>query len=131
MNEPTTPEDNQNAPMAVASGAVLGVWSITLNAGMVVAAWLAVNGNVPCGYVTKFLAGMTVALSPLVIVALIKPEPPAKLREVASHITDALTVSICVWHGWLWCAAAFSWGWLLCCILFAARKAHAAKTPND
>ena len=24
MNEPTTPADNQNAPMAVASGAVLG-----------------------------------------------------------------------------------------------------------
>ena len=28
MNEPTTPADNQNAPMAVASGAVLGCcWS--------------------------------------------------------------------------------------------------------
>ena len=26
MNEPTTPADNQNAPMAVASGAVLGGW---------------------------------------------------------------------------------------------------------
>ena len=26
MNEPTTPADNQNAPMAVASGAVLGCW---------------------------------------------------------------------------------------------------------
>ena len=26
MNEPTTPADNQNAPMAVASGAVLGVY---------------------------------------------------------------------------------------------------------
>ena len=30
MNEPTTPADNQNAPMAVASGAVLGVPSLTL-----------------------------------------------------------------------------------------------------
>jgi len=111
----------------VSSGALLGVWSITLNAGMVVAAWLAVNGNVPCGYITKFLAGMTVALSPLVIVALIKPSPSSKLREWTSHITDALTVSICVWHGWLWCAAAFSWGWLLCYILFACKKSTRGK----
>lgn len=29
MNEPTTPSDNQNAPMAVASGAVLGILQST------------------------------------------------------------------------------------------------------
>lgn len=115
---------------AVGSMPWLGIWSIALNAGMVAAAWLAVNGNVPCGYVTKFLAAATMALSPLVIMALINPTPPAPLREWVSHITDALTVSILVWHGWLWCAGAFAWGWLCCFILFAARKQHAAKMPN-
>ena len=30
MNEPTTPADNQNAPMAVASGAVLGISDIQI-----------------------------------------------------------------------------------------------------
>lgn len=116
---------------AVSSGAWLGIWSITLNAGMVVAGWLAVNGNVGCGYITKFLAAATVVISPLVIVALIKPEKPAPLRGWVSHITDALMVAMMVWNGWLWCAGAFAYGWLLCFILFAARKAHAANVKDQ
>ena len=127
-----TAKDSQTpSNPAVHSGAWLGIWSITLNAGMVVAGWLAVNGNVGCGYITKFLAAATVAVSPLAIFALIKPGKPAPLREWVSHITDALIVAIMVWNGWLWCAGAFAYGWMICCMLFAARKAHAAKMPND
>lgn len=109
---------------------IKNILTIILNGGIVLAAWLAVSGSVPCGYITKFLAVVTVVLSPGVVISLANPNPraPNLLSEWASHITDALLVSILVWHGWLWCAGAFAWGWLGCVVVFAARKLHHKKT---
>ena len=56
-------------------------------------------------------------------------EPTPRWREWMSHITDAITVGILTWHGWLWCALAFTMGWIGCCILFGVKR-HAARL-ND
>lgn len=124
--------DTQAPPdEAVTSTAGLGLWSILVDAGVVLSVWLAVNGSVPCGYVTQFLAAVAVVLSPTVILAaFVAPGKREPVKEVMSHVSDGLTVAILVWHGWLWCAGGFGWGWLCCSVLFAARKAHAMHGPN-
>jgi hypothetical protein len=123
-----TPTTNKtDGAAAVGSTALLGIWSVIFNSGIPLAAWFAVHGDVPCGYITKFMAAITAAITPLVVFAMMNPGKPARLREWSSHVSDAATVSILVWHGWLWCAGGFTFGWIGCFALFAARR---AQMPN-
>ena len=98
--------------------------SAAANIAIPVAAWYAVNGNIGAGNVVKLLAAVTAILCPMVILAfIISPgNPVPKWREWMSHISDAATVSILAWHGWLWCALAFTIGWIVNVIMFGVKR---------
>lgn len=100
--------------------------SVAMDLGKVAAVWFAVNGNVPCGNLTLFLAGMALVFSPLFLVWVSEP-PPGRFSEWQSDVKHVLMVSLCVAYGWLWCAAAFFWSWLWTFAVFTIRNKRAAQ----
>ena len=89
------------------------------NLGTVAASWYAVHGNTGCETIVKLLAIMTLLFCPLtLLVFAAKPKPKPLWEQWFSHASDAATVGILAWHGWLWCSLAFSIGWIACWAMF-------------
>lgn len=102
-----------------------GIIFSVINLSMPAVAWLAVHGNGPAGNIIKLFVGVSAALAllvPLVIVA--EKQEPKPMAEALSHISDALSVAILTWHGWLWCAAGLTLGWFGAFVIFSARKCN-------
>lgn len=124
--KPESEANKKKAITPVGSGTLLSLASATFNIGIPIAAWYAVNGNAPAGNIVKLLAAVTALLCPFVFLTFLHPgEPTPRWREWMSHISDGITVSILVWHGWLWCSLSFTIGWIAACAMFTAKRTAA------
>ena len=129
FQQPKTMSNKNEATTPVGSGAGLGVVSTIFNLGIPLASWYATHGNAGAGNVVKLMAALTVILTPFVFLSFLSPgKPVPRWREWSSHISDGATVAILTWNGWMWCALAFTFGWIGAAILFGVKRA--ATTPN-
>lgn len=106
-----------------------------LNISMPILAWLAVNGHAPSGNLLKVAAVLIVPASLLALLVCVlnheKLTPFPRWRKISSHISDAAIVLILTWHGWIWSAAAFGFGWAVCAVLFGAADELAKKKAQE